>query len=102
MTTKQEQKIEVKYFELCAECGHTQDWHHIGDLLWKQMFGVKFGECTHYTKDATLPFWKRKKIPCGCKGFKKLNKGVIWKNIDVLSVKDETEELESGFIHTKK
>jgi len=53
----------------CKNCGHTRDWHHTGDLFFTMLFGTKLGKCRHYTKDETLPFWKRKKIYCNCKKF---------------------------------
>ena len=57
-------------FNLCKNCGHTRDWHEEGDIFWKQLFGRKLLDgCSHYIKDDLLPFWRRKKIYCKCKGY---------------------------------
>lgn len=71
-TEKQRKVIkETTFFTICKNCGHTRDWHHIGDILFSHLFGIKLGECYYYERDETLPFWKRKRIYCKCKKFKK-------------------------------
>lgn len=60
---------KTNFYSACKDCGHTRDWHERGDLFWGQIFGVALGECSHYTKDETLPFWKRWKKYCDCKQF---------------------------------
>ena len=71
MDDKKQNKIikETNFFTKCKNCGHSRDWHHRGDLLGSEIFGVKLEECGYYTRDETLPFWKRKKIYCKCKEF---------------------------------
>lgn len=79
METEKDLIKRTLFFDKCSNCGHSRDWHHQGDLLATQLFGVKLGECTHYDKDETLPFWKRKKKYCDCKKFvldKKTNEEV--------------------------
>lgn len=61
---------KTNFYTKCKNCGHSRDWHEIGDIIYTQIFGIKLGECTHYTKDYTLPFWKRRKVYCKCKKFK--------------------------------
>jgi hypothetical protein len=65
---------ETDSFTECA-CGHSRDWHHLGDILWCALFGTKLGSCTHYVvvgKD--LPFWKRKRVYCGCSQFRSVKR----------------------------
>lgn len=67
--------MKIEPYKLCKRCNHTQDWHYTSlDLLYRLIFGTKFGKCCHYEKDYSLPIWKRKKIPCDCRVFEEANK----------------------------
>ncbi len=57
---------------ICDTCEHPRSSHYTQNRFYSVIFGYKStGRCQYYTKDMKQPIWKRERIPCKCKKYKK-------------------------------